>query len=364
MVLIAVFVVVIILIAVNAIFHHKYSSYKVVRSNVKLETTSHYLSVGNDRILRYSTDGASLMDSDLDVIWNDAYTMEMPRCAICGKQILIYDQGGTTMNVYSAKAKENSLNTDQTIVKAVISEAGTVAVLTENGSRTGFSYYSSKGEELAAGESTMTNPGTPVDLALSPDGRSLAISYFRLKDGESGTTLNFYRFDSDGRNRKNNLVGSDSLNSTLVPTIYYFDNNHMAALKNNGFSIYSGTDAIEETASVRFNQEITSAFYDQKHLAFTFEGNNSKPRFVMKLYNMNGRLLSSTDLNLLYSSAHVSGNQIILYDAGDLQIFSMKGFLKYAGKVKEGNIKDVIRLKGKKYLVVTDEKMEVIELTS
>lgn len=360
--LIAVFVVVMILIVVNAIFHRKYSSYKVVRSNVKLETTSQYLTVGDDRILRYSTDGASLMDTKLNVIWNDAYSMEIPKCAVCGQEILIYDQGGTALNLYNETSKETSLKTDQTILKAAVSEKGTVAVLTENGSRTGFYYYSSKGTELAAGESTAANPGTPVDLAISPDGQSMTISYFRIKDGESGTTLNFYRFGGDGSGRKNNLVGSDSLNGILVPTIYYFDNSHLAALKNNGFSIYSGTDSIEETASETFDQEITSAFYDKKHLAFTFQGADSKARFVMKLYNMHGRLMSNTDLDLLYSSAHVSGSQIILYDSGNLQIFSMKGFLKYAGKIKEGNIKDVIRLKDKQYLVVTDEKMEVIEL--
>lgn len=361
-ILIAVFVVAIILIVVNAAFHRKYSSYKVVRSNVKLETTSKYLTVGDDRILRYSTDGASLMDTKLNVIWNDAYSMEIPKCAVCGTEILIYDQGGTALNLYNENSKENSLKTDQTILKAVVSEKGTVAALTENGSRTEFSYYSAKGNELASGESTATNPGTPVDLAISPDGQSLTISYFRIKDGESGTTLNFYRFDGDGSARKNNLVGSDSLNGVLVPTIYYFDDSHLAALKNNGFSIYSGTDSIEETASETFDQEIVSAFYDKKHLAFTFEGNGNKPRFVMELYNMHGRRMSGTDLDLLYSSAHVSGNQIVLFDSGNLQIFSMKGFLKYAGKIKEGNIKDVIRLKNKQYLVVTDEKMEIIEL--
>lgn len=359
--LIAVFVVAIVLIAVNAILRRKYSSYKVIRSNVKLETTSRYLTVGDDRILRYSTDGASLMDTNLNVIWNDAYSMEIPKCAVCGNEILIYDQGGTALNLYNETSKENSLKTDQTVLKATVSEKGTIAALTENGSRTGFSYYSSKGTELASGESTASNPGTPVDLAISPDGQSLTISYFRIKDGESGTTLNFYRFGGDS-SRKNNLVGSDSLNGILVPTIYYFDNSHLAALKNNGFSIYSGTESIEETASETFDQEIVSAFYDTKHLAFTFEGNGSKPRFVMRLYNMRGHLTSETDLNLLYSSAHVSGNQILLYDSGNLQIFSMKGFLKYAGKIKEGNIKDVIRLKNKQYLVVTDEKMEIIEL--
>lgn len=361
-ILIAVFVVVMILIVVNAVMHKKYSSYKVVRSDVKLETTSNYLTVGDDRILRYSTDGAALMDTKLNVIWNDAYSMEIPKCAVCGDQILIYDQGGTALNLYNETSKENSLKADQTILKAAVSEKGTVAALTENGSRTEFSYYSSKGTELASGESTASNPGTPVDLAISPDGQSLTISYFRIKDGASGTTLNFYRFDGDGSGRKNNLVGSDSLNGVLVPIIYYFDNSHLAALKNNGFSIYSGTDSIEETASETFDQEITSAFYDEKHLAFTFPGSDDKTRFVMKLYNMGGHLISSTDLDLLYSSAHVSGNQIILYDSGNLQIFSMRGFLKYAGKIKEGNIKDVIRLKGKQYLVVTDEKMEVIEL--
>lgn len=364
MALIAVFVVVMILIVVNAILHRKYSSYKVVRSNVKLETTSRYLTVGDDRILRYSTDGASLMDAKLNVIWNDAYSMEIPKCAVCGDQILIYDQGGTTLNLYDGSSRENSLKTDQTILKAAVSEKGTVAALTENGSRTEFTYYSARGNELAAGESTAANPGTPVDLAISPDGQSMAISYFRIKDGESGTTLNFYRFDDDDDGRKNNLVGSDSLNGILVPTIYYFDDSHLAALKNNGFSIYSGTETIEETASRTFEQEITSAFYDEGHLAFTFQGNGNKPRFVMQLYNMHGRQLSSTDLNLLYSSAHVSGNQILLYDSGNLQIFSMRGYLKYAGKIKEGNIKEVIRLKNRQYLVVTDEKMEVIELTS
>ncbi len=341
--------------------HHIYHTYSVVKQEKRTDNVSSYECV-DGYILRYSTEGASLLDQDFEGIWNESFTMDRPRADICGSQILIYDQRGTSVCIYNTKGKVSEFSTAAPILKAVISNEDSVAMLLQNGDNTEFSYCDAKGSAIAGGQSSMSGTGYPADLALSPNGEGLTLAFLRIEGSSVSTTLNFYNFGKAGQGKKNNLVGSDKLTGTIVPEVYYLTNRRMAAVRDNGFSIYEGTSSISEVNHVDFSRDIVSSFHDASHLAFCFSADSENAEYELQTYSGTGKLISSTDLDEAYQKAEVSGNQIVFYGPSGIDIRNMNGFLRYSGQVKAGSIGDVLKVGRNRYLIVTDQTMEIVKL--
>lgn len=355
-----VFVVAMFLVVKNAVDHRSYSSYKITDQDPKENNVSDYEYV-DGYILRYSSDGASLLKADHETVWNESFAMAKPKVSVCDDQMLVYDQMGTSVYIYNEKGKVGSFATPLPILKAVISKKDTIAMLLKDGAAIDFAYYRADGSQIAAGQSHMEDLGYPTDLALSPNGQNLLISYLRTVDGKAGSVLNFYNFGKAGQAQKNNLVASDRLDGVFVPEVYCLDNHRMVAVRDDGFSIYEGTDSIIESKHVKFEKEIISAFHDDSHLAFIFD-KGGDARYRLQLYTRSGNLISTADVTTPYSKARVCDDQILLYNQADVTIYSMKGFCRFRGTIKEGNIGDILKTGRNRYLVVTDEKMETIRL--
>lgn len=343
--------------------HHTYHSYAIVKQEKREDNVSSCEIVGGN-ILRYSAEGASLMDTDFDSLWNESFTMSRPKASICGNQILIYDQLGTSVYLFNLSGRVSDFETSSPILKAVISESDTVAMLLQNGSSTEFSYCESDGSVIAGGRSTLSKTGYPVDLALSPNGEGLVISYLRMQGSDVNTTLNFYNFGKSGQGRKNNLIGSDRLTGVIVPEVYYLTNRRMIAVGDNGFSVYEGTSSISAVNQVEFNDEIVSTFHDDSHLVFCFQTDSENAKYRMQTYSGAGKLIGTADLSISYEKAEVCDGQVIFHSPSEINIYNMNGYLRFSGKASEGNIGDVLKVGRNRYLIVTDQTMEIVKLRS
>lgn len=157
--------VILLALLVHHIQNRTYTGYKVVRSSEKSGSVSkwEYTPAG---AVRYSTDGASLLNGSLKTVWSVTYTMNDPRLSVCGNECLIYDCKGTSALLFNEKGKTGAFSTELPIGKACVSAKGTVAALLDNGDTTEFAYYTSYGSKIASGSSTITDPGYPVELAL------------------------------------------------------------------------------------------------------------------------------------------------------------------------------------------------------
>lgn len=345
----------------HSVTHHVYHSCAVIRQEKRSDNVSSY-EYTDGYILRYSTEGASLFDQKFQSIWNESFSMERPKADICGQQAVIYDQRGTSVEIYNRNGKVSEFSTSSPILKAVISNSDTVAMLLQNGNSTEFSYRERDGSVIAEGQSSMSGTGYPTDLAISPNGEEMILSFLRLRNGNVSTTLNFYNFGKAGEGRKNNLIGSDSLPGTIVPEVCFLSDRKMAAVRDDGFSIYEGTSSISEVSNVKFSRDIVSAFHDSSHLAFCFSADSDEAEYELQTYSDNGRLISSTELQESYQKAEVSGDQIIFYGSSNIHICNMNGFMRFSGQVKAGNIGDVLKVGRNRYLIVTDETMEIVKL--
>ncbi len=353
-----IFVIAMVFIVKSTIDHHTYHSYRVIEQQTKNDSISHYEYV-DGRLLRYSGDGASLMKMDFSVLWDEAYAMSNPQAAISGDRILIYDRQGTRCNVYSGDKKLGEFATKYPILKADVSAKGTVAVLVMDGAKSRFIYYKSDGTQIASGESSIKNPGYPTDVAVSPNGENVAISYLSIKGGKTGGVVEFYDFGSMGYAGQDHMTGSETF-STFIPEIYYPDNKRCVLVREDGVSIYRGSGKPVKDEEITFQREIVSTFHDEHHMTFLFRTNSG--HYNMKIYTTAGKELSSENVDVSFQNARVSDDQIIFYQNNSFSIYSMKGFCRFEGELKEGNISDIIKIGRNKYLVLADESLEMIRL--
>ena len=101
------------------VIHHTYSSYEVIESEEQMDTISTYSYV-NGNVLRYSSDGASLLKKDMQEIWSYAFNMTQPVVDVCGDTILIYDKRGTLIHICDSKGAIGSFNANMPILSASV----------------------------------------------------------------------------------------------------------------------------------------------------------------------------------------------------------------------------------------------------
>ena len=377
-----IFLIAVAFIVKNAIDRHEYSSYRVVQeygnmaaktqetesgsqtaasdSGATVDASSRYLDV-DGHILRYSGDGAALLDGNFQTIWDESFSMTNPKAECSGSEILIYDQMGSSISIYNEKGKVGSFDTGKPILKARVSKADTAAVLMQDGEKTGFAYYKADGTMIAQGQASLDSPGYPVDLSISPDAENVAISYLTMSSGTSGSTVEFYGFGSGGSEKENNLIGSLSFPRSIVPVIDYVTDSRAIAVFDTGFSVVRIGSKPEVSRTVTFSKDIVSAFHDQDHIGFIFSGSGAKP-YSLSLYSTSGTYLTNTDISIHFTEACVFDDQIVLWNTSEFSVYSLKGFCRFSGKVSEGTVRQVLRIGTRDYMILTDEKLETVQL--
>lgn len=339
----------------------RYSSYKIVKSGQAADSVSSYMNV-DSYVLRYSADGAALIKSDLSTVWDESYTMTNAAADSCGSEILVYDRNGTSVEIFNEKKKVSSFSTELPIISAKISGKDTVAALLDDGDSTEFCYYDSDGNVIASGISAIGDTGSPVALDISDDGMEACVSYVTAASGSVGTTLSFYDFSSSKKKADKCLVLSKTYDGDLIPVIQYMKGSELAAVRDDGFLIFSGASKPSVTRSVDFDSDIASFFCSDKLLGFTFAGSGEDYAYSMKIYTAGGRLKSSSYIDQSYTGVHMSGSQVVFSSASDFSVYTTGGHLKYSGNVEDGNVSDALKIGPNRYILVTDQVVETVRL--
>ena len=339
-----------------------YSSYAVDEDSVTVKTdnVSTYKSVGN-YILRYSSDGASLLEKNLTGRWNVTYDIDAPCSDECGTTVVIYDHNGTQVEIFDKNGSIGSFKTSSPIIKARVSEAGNVAVLLSESDASVIRYYTASGSEIAAVSSTLKTNGYPLDFDLSPDGLYLMAAFAEIEGTSIGSRVNFYDFSSTGASRQENLAASELFESTVVPEVYYLDDQTSVVIMDNGYAVYKGKEPAL-SKKVTFEESIISLVHDDDCLGFVFENENSDEPYVLKIYELSGNLRASVTVGISYDRITMGNDQIILNNDNELAIYSVRGNVRFEGTLDEGNIAYCLRTGNNRYLLVTNAKTETIHL--
>ncbi len=344
-----------------AISHWTYSGYRVVSSRKQEDTLSADYYAVDGKILRLSSDGASLSNRSGDLLWDVSYTMTEPEVTTCDDVIAIYDQSGTSIVVCNTSGELGMISTSLPIVKASVSEAGNVAVIQEDSDNAWIEYYSTSGTEIAAIKTSMSDPGYPLDVSVSRNGELVAVSYLSIADGTQKAVVHVYSFGSAGQNQMDNRIADFEYNSILIPQLDYLTGSTLLAFREDGFVLYSGAKTPEENTTVTVDSNILSVFHDDEHIGLILEGDNGSG-YRLQVYNLNGNLTLDKEFNFVYQKVDFVADEITLYNGSNFCVFDLSGNNKFNGSYSSSQ-QDIFALGKHRYVVVKETSLDMIQLS-
>ena len=359
-----VFTVAVIVAAVTGITFYvekrSYHNYKVVQSSEQEDVVStSYLEMDGD-ILRYSPDGVSLVSDSMSTIWSENYQMQNPVADVNGTRAVIADKDGTALEIYDKSGKTGSVTTSYSIVKAKVSKSGVVAAILDGGDDTWIDFYSTDGSLIAEHQTKVDDPGYPMDVALSDDGVIMMVTYQFVEGSDTTSYVAFYNFGDVGQNEDDRIVSGYKYEGVVIPQIQYLSNNRSVALKDNGFTIYQGSQIPKEVKTVKVDKEIISTFYDDDMIGMVFKNDSKDKQYTMEVYTTEGKLTFKQDFNIPYTTIRLSGGNILMYNSSQMCVMNSRGVQKYMGSV-DGTIKDFFKIGWNRYLLVLDSGVDVIK---
>ena len=339
-----------------------YHNYKIVQSSEQEDVIStSYVEMDGD-ILRYSPDGVSLVSDKMNTLWSETYQMQNPMADVNGTRAVIADKDGTELEIYDKSGKTGSVTTSYSIIKARVSKSGMVAAILDGGDDTWINFYSTDGSLIAENQTKVDDPGYPLDVAVSDDGVVMMVTYQFVEGSDTTSYVAFYNFGDVGQNEDDRIVSGYKYEGVVVPQIQYLDNNQSVALKDNGFTLYQGSQIPKEVKTVKVDQEIVSTFFDNDMIGLVFKNDSKDKQYTMEVYTTDGKLKFQQDFNIPYTTIKLSGGNILMYNSSQMCVMNSRGVQKYMGNV-DGTIKDFFKIGWNRYLLVLDSGVDVIKLS-
>ncbi len=341
-----------------------YKNYTILKEYEKADSSLvKYLSYQN-KILKYSKDGASVLDSDGKAVWNGSYDMKNPKVSICGNYIAIADIGGKELYVFNGKDSGTEIEVLNNIVEFDVGMQGIVAIAMENGDSNLIGIYDpyQQGDILRVEiPTTVNNDGFPIDLALSNDGQKLVTGFLHA-DSILENKVTFYNFDEVGQNDINRQTGMVNLEETLISNVLFLDNDHVCVYMENGFLLYSMKQKQEEIANIVFEKTIKSVMTSNQYIGVILEEYSDADKYHLLIYNLNGKKILEQDFDFDYDNVQLTDTDIIFSSELSCHIIRLNGKKKFEMTFDQP-VSAILPCDGnRKYYFIRDYRVQEIQL--
>lgn len=352
-------------LGVNLFLNKKYNSYEVLESTSVTTSGNVKYEAYQNKMIKYSRDGISALDSSGNIIWNGSYDMIEPAVDISGKYVVVADIGGKTVSIYNGEDTGKEISTDYPIVQACVSSQGIVAVALEQESSNVINIYNPYdiSDKLLVEIPTNVDEGYLVCMDLSADGMNLAATYVCITGGQVQSRVAFYNFSDVGKNT-NCLVGAKNYDDRIVSDIRYLGENNICIFADDGFQIWGEMKKPEEVYHKNFKETIKSAFCNSEYTGVILAtGSTSKP-YRMNVFDMKGKMVLDMEFSDEYTEVKLyNTNEIILNSASGCTIFRLNGVKKFSTDIDGKVLKVFPSEKRNRYYLVTDSKIQKIKLS-
>ena len=301
------------------------------------------------------------MNSKLETIWSESYDMQNPVADVCEDKAVIADKDGTSMYFLDKDGVTGSVTTSYSIVKARVSRSGMAAAILDGGDHTWINFYNLDGSLIAENQTNIQDPGYPMDVSIADNGVVMMVAYQYVDSGETTSYVAFYNFGEVGQNEEDRIVSGYTYDGIVVPQIQYLGSRALA-IRDDGFTLYSGRQIPKESKTIKIEKEIVSTFYDDDNIGLVFKNDSKDKLYSMEVYSTDGKLKFHRDFSIPYTNIRMSDGYIIMYNSSQLCVLNGSGTEKYYGTV-DGTVKDFFKFGWNKYLLVLDTGVNVIKLT-
>ena len=312
-------------------------------------------------LLTYSKDGISYTDIKGNALWNQTYEMQNPMVRVAGTRVAVADYNGHIIHNIDQAGNSVEIDTNLPIREFAISENGMVAAVLEDTNITWIYLYNSQGDKVAYVKTTMQKSGYPAALALSPDGKLMAVSYIAVENGSTKSSVAFYNFSSVGQNFVDNFASGADYVDAVIPYITFLSNDTAFAVADNRLVIYSGDQRPKSSADVFLDGEIQSVFYSGSYIGLVFLDTTGQGKYRLDVYNTSGTVVTSQYFDIEYKDIILYKDSIIIYNETQCMIANLHGLVRFHGEF-ENPLLLFSPVSAKKYLAVSKDSIDIIEM--
>lgn len=340
-----------------------YSEYSVLKSVEREDSPGTQFDVFHGNILKYSKDGASLVDENNKIIWNQTYEMQSPMVDFCENYAAIADKKGDRIYIMDLSGPCGEIETSMPIQRIEVASQGMVAVLMEQNGTGYIQMYDKSGTFLAEGEVHTENSGYPLDIAISNDGKKMAVSLLDVNKGNVNTTITFFNFDAMGQNEIDNIVGQYSYADMVVPKVEFLTNDVMVAFGSQKAVVFEGAQKPQVKKEVAIEKEIRTIFYNDAYFGFVFDNENKDTSYNMQVHDLRGAEVISKDFEMEYEEiGFLENDEICIRNDLECAIFTLRGVQKFHANF-EKSIWKIMSVAGiRDYVFLIDGETQRIRL--
>ena len=277
-------------------------------------------------VLQYGPNGATCADTKGRVNWSITYEMDQPIISMSGDVAAIADYGGTTIYVMNTKKQLYTVSTSLPIHKVAASESREVAAVLDDKSKTWIRLYSKEGKEIAYFIRSMQENGYPMDVAVSPDGKTVCVSSLLMKDAEVISNLSFYNFGKEGKDYDQHLVGNFEYTNEVFPYVRFMGNNTCAAASDSRLVVFD-TSSVEPQNSFNnmLTEDMQGIFESGGRIALLFTDLTRENLYRLDIYGKNGKKAGSIGFTMVFEDIQIKGDRIYINNEQSMQIFTLSG---------------------------------------
>lgn len=339
-----------------------YTGIKVVASYTSVGSANSRYEIFASGILRYGRDGAAYINYQGEEIWNQAYQISTPIIEVTGSCAVVADCGGNDIVVFDEDGIKGEITTTYPIEKISVSEQGIVAVLTKDVDTPRILCYDAVGNLLVEHKPSSSDTGYPTDVSISLDGNMLLVTYIQILDGELVSNYIYYNFDEGVSTSANQIVSQGQVSDSIIPEAYFINEDTSVLISDKGFMIYKGNATPELQYSVTITKEISMTFHSEKYIGFVLVGTGETEN-ELRVYDLEGELVTSIGLNESYENADILGDEVILYEGTECKILTLSGVERFQGDANM-EITGLFPTFGiNKYILIGNEGIKKVQLT-
>lgn len=358
-------VVIVLFVLANIIWNRKtFTDVSVTNSYPVIVATGATAKNLNGSLLIYSKDGASCIDSKGKAVWNQSFEMQSPIVSICGSTVAIGDYNGRTIYVANNSRLLGTVKTNLPIRALTVSDNGVVAAVLDDMNVTRIYVYDANkdtSEPIVEAKASMNKSGYPMDVALTPNGKIMMVSYFYVDSGNMKSSIAFYNFGEVGSNESDNYVsGYDYVNS-VIPYVTFLDNDSAFGVADDRIIFFNGSEKPTNIATTMIDREVYGVYHSKDYVGLVFADETGESKYRLDVYNAAGNKISSVLFDIEYTDIVFSNDQIIIYDGNRMMVANMKGTVKYNGSLNSNAYLLIPTNSSYRFMLVGSSSMDLIE---
>ncbi len=309
-----------------------------------VQKNSHFFILTDESVAAYSNSGKKL--------FSYSHGFEKPVIKTSGSRAVVFNQGANNLLLFDLNDLVCTLNTKNTIITAAVSDSGSFAVATRSDKyASAVTVYDKRGEETVyewySAEDTVNN------VALSRNGKKLAVSVFNSAVGQYTSKLNVLNYNSATPEY------TAEFENTLVYSIDTTHSGSFAAVTSNGikfikWSKYTVTD---------YKNEYNTAFFRAGKGGYlaVFNRESDKTDNRIAVFSKSGELKAEVQYKGIISDIKVYAGHIYCMSDTDIFLLSDEGKVLRSTNCGFGAVKINVTATNT-VAVITDNKIEKFEL--